>query len=317
MNSTGAIGGKIYPAADALYTKAIEVLPEATLYGNRSMCRLSLGKFQEAYDDAESAISLDPSYSKGFYRKGQAATKLGASDFTKHLDAADAYDKGSALEPENKTFKSLAEKARQAHVDGEAKAAEEPPPLAVKPLKMPVVRPRGFPSQPTAAETATTTAATEGGGKKKEEFRGYKVTADGRKTTFFNNDLDDEAKALIGDIAPKKLVEGTDGGDGSNGGASKPALAAGASSWNTAGTWEERSMTSWGKPRLEELLLESSFELPNELGNVKVTKVVGLEGDCSVTMARGKKKHPFDWAFSVEWFVELKDAGPCKGTLKV
>jgi len=28
---------QIYPAADALYTKAIEVQPDATLYANRSM----------------------------------------------------------------------------------------------------------------------------------------------------------------------------------------------------------------------------------------------------------------------------------------
>jgi hypothetical protein len=28
---------QIYPAADALYSKAIEVLPDATLYANRSM----------------------------------------------------------------------------------------------------------------------------------------------------------------------------------------------------------------------------------------------------------------------------------------
>ena len=36
-------------------------------------------------------------------------------------------------------------------------------------------------------------------------MRGYKVDSQGRKTTFFNNELDDKTKALIGDIAPKKV----------------------------------------------------------------------------------------------------------------
>ena len=37
-------------------------------------------------------------------------------------------------------------------------------------------------------------------------MRGYKVDSQGRKTTFFNNELDDKTKALIGDIAPKKVA---------------------------------------------------------------------------------------------------------------
>ena len=37
------------------------------------------------------------------------------------------------------------------------------------------------------------------------DMRGYKVDSQGRKTTFFNNELDDKTKALIGDIAPKKV----------------------------------------------------------------------------------------------------------------
>lgn len=38
-----------------------------------------------------------------------------------------------------------------------------------------------------------------------DKVRGYKLTSDGRKTSFFNNELTDEAKALIGDIAPKPI----------------------------------------------------------------------------------------------------------------
>jgi len=68
------------------------------------------------------------------------------------------------------------------------------------------------------------------------------------QTTFFNNDLDDEAKALIGDIRPKKI-------DDIEGDVPAANVIAGSSVWNTAGTWEERSMTAWGKDKLTELLV--------------------------------------------------------------
>lgn len=73
----GAISTQQHPAADLLYSKAIELFPDdATLVGNRSMVRLTLGKFKESLEDAEKCVSLDDSYAKGYYRKGQACSKL-------------------------------------------------------------------------------------------------------------------------------------------------------------------------------------------------------------------------------------------------
>merc|ERR1712224_439602 len=39
---------------------------------------------------------------------------------------------------------------------------------------------------------------------KSEPVRGYKVV-NGKKTSYFHNELDEKSKALIGDIAPKKI----------------------------------------------------------------------------------------------------------------
>lgn len=63
-----------------------------------------------------------------------------------------------------------------------------------------------------------------------DKIRGYKLTTDGRKTTFFNNEMDEQTRALIGDIAPQKISPQDNGGDvvPSNGG----------SVWNAAGTFE-------------------------------------------------------------------------------
>merc|ERR1711871_297029 len=36
-------------------------------------------------------------------------------------------------------------------------------------------------------------------------LRGYKKTSDGRTTSYFNNELDEHTKSLIGNIAPKRI----------------------------------------------------------------------------------------------------------------
>ncbi len=56
----------------ALYSKAIEVKPDATLYGNRAAARISLKRFEESLHDALKAVEMDPTYSKAFFRKGQS-----------------------------------------------------------------------------------------------------------------------------------------------------------------------------------------------------------------------------------------------------
>merc|ERR1711998_289037 len=90
-----------------------------------------------------------------------------------------------------------------------------------------------------------------------KDLRGYKKTSDGRTTSYFNNELDEHTKSLIGNIAPKRIDPSGSLGINSP---SSPAVisrndstastnsnnssGAGASVWNTAGTWEERDMSS-------------------------------------------------------------------------
>lgn len=165
-------------------------------------------------------------------------------------EAADAFRAGTVLEPESQLWAPLVQKA--------VKAAET---AAVAPKKAATVAPSGASgSSRTVISGGTSTApattrrsppatnskgsapgvqvdsAASGTG---SGMKGYKKTADGRTTTYFNNDLTDEAKALIGDIAPKKLQATTEGGiDAGNGAAGNEV-----SAWNKAGTWESRDMT--------------------------------------------------------------------------
>merc|ERR1712023_43284 len=38
-----------------------------------------------------------------------------------------------------------------------------------------------------------------------KDLRGYKKTSDGRTTSYFNNELDEHTKSLIGNITPKRI----------------------------------------------------------------------------------------------------------------
>lgn len=70
------------------------------------------------------------------------------------------------------------------------------------------------------------------------KIRGYKLTTDGRKTTFFNNEMDEQTKALIGNTAPQKIECSDVTQAGAGAGAGGGGVSNGGSAWNAAGTFE-------------------------------------------------------------------------------
>ena len=65
------ISGQDYLKAIPLYSAAIEHNPEsAVLFANRSFAYLRTECFGYALEDASKAITLDKSYVKGYYRRG-------------------------------------------------------------------------------------------------------------------------------------------------------------------------------------------------------------------------------------------------------
>lgn len=220
------------------------------LPSNLAAVRLGLNKPAPALTDAMEALRLDPTYAKGHYRKGQALMAL-----ERPGEAADAFRAGGALEPGSKLWTPLVTKAENAAKEapatngvssssgggGSGKTA-----VGVGSSSSTTVSKSSPYSTPAPAATTTAAAASGGGGGNSSSgpgagMKGYKKTADGRTTTYFNNDLTEEAKALIGDIAPKKLepaagAGGAGTGTGGDGGND-------VSAWNKAGTWESRDMT--------------------------------------------------------------------------
>ena len=146
--------------------------------------------------------------------------------------------------------------------------------------------------------------------------KGYVTKADGKKTTYFNRELSEEAKELIGDIAPKAIVTpektATDSTPPKSGG----------SVWNQAGTFEERDTTAWCKDALKRLLLQASVGEEDAAAKaagaeVSVTAVKDLEGDASMCVIRGSKRYIFDFSFTLEWEAVFSQLGKkVKGKLQ-
>ena len=239
----------------------------AILYSNRSLVRLSMSKLHESYDDATCAIQNDAGYIKGHWRLGQACIALG-----NNIEGLSAFEKALELEPMNKALmrevkvtkekiemeeklllaemKIKEEKAKDdnaaAHAaDDPAKDAEmedattttEKDGSIKKATAKTSTKKKQQQQQPLPegeTETTTTETTTSDLFTKSDHVRGYKLRSDGTKTSYFDREISEDAKKLIGDIAPKKL-------DTSVSSASSPMMVEinggneGTSAWNTAG----------------------------------------------------------------------------------
>lgn len=288
----GAFQQKDMPSAELLYGKAITLLDslpgkaEAALYSNRSMVRLNLSKVEGALEDAKKCLELDPSFTKAWHRKAQALLRLGEWD-----DAITAAEEGAKLEPNNKAFSELIEKAQK----DKAQDAEEKQRLKRD-------------AQDVRVELHNASTARAPPKEKKQatgddlSMRGYKTTADGKRTSYFHTDISDEAKKLIeeqGFGKPQKL----------EGPAQTADVKGGGSQWNQAGTYEEKGMMNWVRDNLKSSLIGISFEVPTQPGSfIKTTAVEALKGDANISVSRGKRRHLLDITFEVEFEATVGDA---------
>ena len=99
------------------YSKAIEHYSEAirlnpnnhVFFSNRSAAYLNDGQVELALEDADTCIQLDPSFKKGYYRKGIALRTL---DLNK--EALSAFQEGQKRFPDDAEFKTECAKAQSA-----------------------------------------------------------------------------------------------------------------------------------------------------------------------------------------------------------
>ena len=118
QQGNAAFSAKDYDKAVDLFSKAIEVseTPNHVLYSNRSGTYSSMKKFHEALKDADQCIEINPTWSKGYNRRGAAHIGLGDLD-----EAEAAYKKALELDANNKAAQ---DGLAQVHRTQEARAAQ-------------------------------------------------------------------------------------------------------------------------------------------------------------------------------------------------
>jgi tetratricopeptide (TPR) repeat protein len=338
----GAVGSGQWPDALHLYNKALEVVDaaieastvigstsatsstaafntpqeQAVLRSNLSLVHSKMHDWDAAVESARQAVAADACYIKAWWRLSQAQVGV------KNLEGAiKALERGLDLEPDNKPFQKELEKMKQkqageveaafaAVVAGrETKATKTATPAA--PTTKAVAAAVPSQSKPDAKDSAGS-ADDSAKSANTDDMKGYKVV-NGKKTSYFHNELTDEAKELIGDIAPKKLetvntgVAVTATGDSND---------KATSAWNTAGTWEERDVTAWAVTSLQEQLTASTYQLPPSSpapgATVAVTSAV-VTGHASVATVRGKKRFLYEFSVVVDW--KLTEHSSATGSL--
>ncbi|KAL7581513.1 hypothetical protein ACA910_022082 [Epithemia clementina (nom. ined.)] len=327
-----------WPDAHALYKKALECCPTTTiqdnvkqaaiLHANLALVQGKMDHWMESERSGQQATTLDPTYTKGWWRLGQAQSAL-----QKYEQAVKAFEEAQRLEPNNKALnKELTTVKQKAATAAEEEAKRKAASAAQQEEPVPME------TTPTTTTTTTTTKTAEvkkskphksssGGAEpmdvdfsvgskknndddddgttftKSEPVKGYKIV-NGKKTSYFHNELSEEAAKLIGDIAPKKLTP-----DQPAASSSSPPPLEGTSAWNKAGTWEEKDVTSWAIDSLQTQLKAVSYTLPDSSPAPKAvvrTRKATVTGHASVAMVRGKKRYIFELIVKLEW--EFEDA---------
>jgi hypothetical protein len=155
----------------------------------------------------------------------------------------------------------------------------------------------------------------------KQKDKGYRIRADGSKTTTWSHDQTAKEKELLGDMTPQRLEQGK--GEGAEDGKH-------VNTYNRG--YEEKDLTKWCARKLMNMLVPLKVVLPTGTqeevqegedgaeGETTVTKGWGEEGmKCEVTttgphticgeavvaMVRGGADHTYDFNFVVDFEVKL------------
>lgn len=92
-----ALAADKFDDAIAAYTEAIALDPKNhVLFSNRSAAHAKAGNYEEALKDAEETIKLNPTWPKGYSRKGSVLSYM-----QKYVEAFEVYQKGLELDPNN------------------------------------------------------------------------------------------------------------------------------------------------------------------------------------------------------------------------
>jgi len=141
---------------------------------------------------------------------------------------------------------------------------------------------------------------------KQNSMRGYKVTEDGKKTTYFHRDISEEAKRLIGDCKPQK-IETTPASPRSDAlPSSNPIAPRLKSAWNDC-TFESKGYNKWVDAKVTEIFPHASvIEIKTGKGDASkvytcVSSYKSYEGDLEIISLLKGPRVVNSMSFTLEW----------------
>lgn len=139
-----ALAADNFEEAIAAYTEAINLDPSNhVLFSNRSAAYAKAGKYELALKDADQTIALNPTWAKGYSRKGSALSYM-----EKYVDAFEVYQKGLEIDPNNQALQQGQAEIRNAVLSQLMKGQ----PMDVDPTPSPKPNPPKPKQQPKPAE---------------------------------------------------------------------------------------------------------------------------------------------------------------------
>jgi len=116
-----AFNDQNYKGAVDLLKKAIKLDPDNHIfYSNRAAAYMALEAYEKALSDADECIRLQPTWAKGYSRRGAALFRM-----DKLGPARDAFEKGLELDPDNATYVRCTRQELQLVMDAISQRKEE------------------------------------------------------------------------------------------------------------------------------------------------------------------------------------------------
>ncbi|XP_055298215.1 stress-induced-phosphoprotein 1 [Sitodiplosis mosellana] len=128
-----ALAAEKFDDAIQAYTEAINLdSKNYVLFSNRSAAYAKAGKYELALEDANKTIELNPTWPKGYSRKGSALSYM-----QKYVEAFEVYQKGLELDPNNAALQQGQAEIRNAVLaqlmKGQPMDIDDPAPSSPKP----------------------------------------------------------------------------------------------------------------------------------------------------------------------------------------
>mmetsp|Transcript_14390 Transcript_14390/g.35086 ORF Transcript_14390/g.35086 Transcript_14390/m.35086 type:complete len:486 (-) Transcript_14390:168-1625(-) len=272
--------------ADSLFTCALgHNETNAYVFTLRAEVRHAMGRMEDALEDTEQALNLDDHDYMAHKIRGQVQMRLGDyEEATEHLEFA------YALNERDEGIPSLLSKCE------EEKKKKGP----LVPATLPAVRTK---EKMPAKEEEIVKDSSEADSSDEKIMKGYKLRADGSKTSYFTHEMTEQERRLAGEFKPKEIsvneakrMEQEALEREKSGG-----------SWWAGGTWEEINMEQWIRSEITSRVSSVTMKIPqNDDYTLKVEKIEEWNGGGYIMVKGGRKKYIMDVSFKVFWTAESR-----------